>query len=372
MRLLLLIFTILPCFASQSYVYVEKNEWEFLAEISRGEQQVILAQIRIHGKSVDNAKVWVNGIPLQNKLALFVEPSSSQSFSQLQISLPLYNTTTRNLTAKNLDVVIHYLGKICEFKNITPISAAGEQEELLLNEEPTSDPVDLDFEDIAIPLGGGIKVIHIKLYDLTQIEYHGVVRIRGKTKKYNPFCLFAVGSIDYSGKVSVLAYYHSFKGNRYLEAAVEMDGYAPVVLVHTGLRYRFAKYASTKTKRVLVNKAQTPIKNMRLNLSYDLNEKSYSYTMDVGDFESMVIDLNPYYPHNPVLGRTTPALVKTLEKQEIKIPDRIEDLPQITIINTSNELAKNVNIQVIYSSGKGQQSKDVDFDITGNEEIIIE
>ena len=93
--------------------------------------------------------------------------------------------------------------------------------------------------------------------------------------------------------------------------------------------------------------------------------------MKIGDFESMVIDLNSYYPHNPVLGRTTPALVKTLEKQEIKLPEHTE-LPQITIINTNNDLAKNIQIQVMYSSGKGQQSKDVDFDIAGNEQVIIE
>ena len=371
MRLLLLIFTILPCFASQSYVYVEKNGWEFLAEISRGEQQVILAQVRIHNKSVYNAQVWINGIQLQSKLTLRTEPSSPQSFSQLQISLPLYNVVTQDLTTDSLNIVVQYLGETCEFKNITPIPAVEEEQERLRDDDPTSDPLDLNFEDIAIPLGGGIKVIHIKLYDLTQIEYHGVVRIRGKTKKYNPFCLFAVGNVDYDGKVSALAYYHSFKGNRYLETAVEMDGYAPVVLVHTGLRYRFAKYASSKTKRILVNKSLTPIKDLRLNLSYELNEKKHNYTMKIGDFESMVIDLNSYYPHNPVLGRTTPALVKTLEKQEIKLPERTE-LPQITIINTNNDLAKNIQIQVMYSSGKGQQSKDVDFDIAGNEQVIIE
>ncbi|BBM82703.1 hypothetical protein [Candidatus Uabimicrobium amorphum] len=372
MRLVLLILVMLPCFANQSYIYVEKNEWEFLAEISRGEQQVILAQVRINGKNVHDAQVWVNGILLQKKLALNAQPSSKQSFSQLQLSLPLYNVVTRDLTAANVDVVVEYLGETREFKNIIPVPAVKEQQPQVIKEEPTADPLTLDFEDIAIPLGGGIKVIHIKIYDLTQIEYHGIVRIRGKTKKYNPFCLFAVGSIDYSGKVSALAYYHSFKGNRYLETAVEMDGYAPVVLVHTGLRYRFAKYASSKIKRVLVNKASAPIKNVRLALSYRLNEKNYNHTMKIGDFKNMVIDLNTHYPHNPVLGRTTPALAETLEKQELKFPERAEELPKITIINTSNDVAQDIKIQVLYSSGKGNQSKDVDFDVAGNEEVIIE
>ncbi|WP_372368281.1 hypothetical protein [Candidatus Uabimicrobium sp. HlEnr_7] len=360
-------------FASTSYIQCVEGEAKFIAEITEEKgQQFVLASLEIKGESVTAAKIWLNDVPLKRFLSL---EFSTEKRSSMQCDLQVYNVHTDKLDSRLFDILVAYKQKIYRFNHVASIPVL--TEDTLDNDpdpdpQPSTEPIDIAFEDIRVELGGGIKVIHGKIYDFTQMEYHGIARIRGKTKKYNPFCLFGVGSIDFSGKASVLVYHHSFKGNRYLESTVEVDGYSPLIFIHTGVRYRFAKYASTKTKRILVNKSAGPITNIKLSLRYEIKGQKHSFIKTLPNFEPVVLDLNPYYQLNPVLGRITPPIQETLTKFEVEIPDGREEEKQITILNTSGEEVSNLKIDVSFSSGKGQQNKEVTFELTGEEEVILE